>query len=153
MGCIIPGARPTNMTALQSIQVTAAGHGKACGRTSSELVILHTLMSHSFLTSCFQNECFVPPADRHNITGQFLPSVHGYNGVNSVSLSGYPRPIDPLSIQTTKELPDEFPYNQDQNSGNPLGLGKLPSLPIPYRLMLTLNPRRATIHHRWWKEK
>ena len=33
-------------------------------------------------------------------------------------------PADDLVIQTTQELSDEFPFNEDMNSGNPLGLGK-----------------------------
>ncbi|KAG6910318.1 hypothetical protein DXG01_011386 [Tephrocybe rancida] len=59
----------------------------------------------------------------HNTTGQFDPSVHGFNGTNSVSLVGYPQSVDSRFIQTTKDLPDEFPFNLDMNSGNPLGLG------------------------------
>ncbi|KAF8874753.1 hypothetical protein BD779DRAFT_1613535 [Infundibulicybe gibba] len=57
-----------------------------------------------------KNEKWSTPADHHNTTGQFDPSVHGFNGINSVSLIG---------------LPQEFPFNLDMNSGNPLGLGWL----------------------------
>ncbi|KAF8512598.1 aryl-alcohol oxidase [Hysterangium stoloniferum] len=70
-----------------------------------------------------KTERWVPPADGHDTTGQFDPSVHGFNGINSVSLPGYPQAIDNMVIQTTVELADEFPFNQDINSGNPLGLG------------------------------
>ncbi|RDB26743.1 Pyranose dehydrogenase [Hypsizygus marmoreus] len=70
-----------------------------------------------------KNERFIAPADHHNTTGQFNPSVHGFNGINSVSLSGFPQTTDPRVIQTTVDLGDEFPYNQDINSGNPLGVG------------------------------
>ncbi|KAG6917144.1 hypothetical protein DXG01_003657 [Tephrocybe rancida] len=69
------------------------------------------------------NERWTAPADNHNTSGQFDPSVHGFNGINAVSLTGYPLNIDPLFIQTTKDLPDEFPFNLDTNSGDPLGLG------------------------------
>ncbi|KAF4611251.1 hypothetical protein D9613_007240 [Agrocybe pediades] len=69
-----------------------------------------------------KNEIFVPPADHHNITGQFDPAVHGFNGINSVSLFGFPQPIDDRVIETTKQLP-EFPFRLDYNSGNHLGIG------------------------------
>ncbi|KAF8962123.1 hypothetical protein BDZ97DRAFT_1920795 [Flammula alnicola] len=36
-----------------------------------------------------KHEKFVPPVDGHNTTGQFIPSLHGFNGEVSVSLYGY----------------------------------------------------------------
>ncbi|KAJ7693406.1 alcohol oxidase [Mycena rosella] len=70
-----------------------------------------------------QNELFdVQTSDHHNITGQFNPAVHGFNGINTVSLAGFPSPIDDRVIETTTELA-EFPFNLDMNSGSPLGLG------------------------------
>ncbi|KAJ7743768.1 alcohol oxidase [Mycena metata] len=69
-----------------------------------------------------KNELFSPPADHHNITGQFNPAVHGFSGINSVSLAGFPSPIDSRVIQTTADLP-EFAFNLDMNSGFPLGVG------------------------------
>ncbi|KAG6904816.1 hypothetical protein DXG01_006977 [Tephrocybe rancida] len=83
----------------------------------------------SFIIACSsnltvkQNERWTAPVDNHNTSGQFDPSVHGFNGINAVSLVGYPQSIDPRFIQTTKDLPDEFPFNLDTNSGDPLGLG------------------------------
>ncbi|KAJ7248207.1 aryl-alcohol-oxidase from pleurotus Eryingii [Mycena haematopus] len=75
-----------------------------------------------------QNEKWSPPADHHNTQGQFDPSVHSTNGITSVSLPGFEWPIfyDKV-IQTTKELPETFPFNLDANSGKPLGLGWLQS--------------------------
>ncbi|KAF8199858.1 aryl-alcohol oxidase-like protein [Mycena galopus ATCC 62051] len=69
-----------------------------------------------------KNERFTPPSDHHNTTGQFNPAVHGYNGINTVSLQGFPTPIDSRIIETTTELA-EFPYNIDMNSGYQLGIG------------------------------
>ncbi|KAJ7246716.1 aryl-alcohol oxidase-like protein [Mycena rebaudengoi] len=72
----------------------------------------------------FKNEIFSAPADHHNIQGQFDPSVHSTKGVTSVSLPGFDWPIFYHKVlQTTKELPEEFPFNLDTNSGKPLGLG------------------------------
>ncbi|KAJ7049707.1 GMC oxidoreductase-domain-containing protein, partial [Mycena amicta] len=34
-----------------------------------------------------KSERFTPPADHHNTTGQFNPAVHGFNGINSVTLN------------------------------------------------------------------
>ncbi|KAG7445389.1 aryl-alcohol oxidase-like protein [Guyanagaster necrorhizus] len=73
-----------------------------------------------------KNEHFVPPSDHHNTTGQFDPAVHSFNGINSVSLPGYPRATDGRVIQTTSELSDDFPFNLDYNSGFHLGVGWAP---------------------------
>ncbi|KAJ3564666.1 hypothetical protein NP233_g8146 [Leucocoprinus birnbaumii] len=71
-----------------------------------------------------RNEDFVPPADGHNITGQYNPSDHHSDGLLSVSLSSFAAPdVDNRVIQTTKDLAEEFPFNLDINSGSPLGVG------------------------------
>lgn len=49
--------------------------------------------------------------------------VHDLNGVNSVSLPGYPRATDERVIQATMDLAVEFPFNLDYNSGHQLGIG------------------------------
>ena len=72
---------------------------------------------------CIQNEQFTVSADLHNNTGQFNSDVHGFSGINSVSLNGFPRPIDEKVLQTTVELHEEFPFNLDMNSGKHLGIG------------------------------
>ncbi|KAH0584161.1 Choline dehydrogenase [Termitomyces sp. J132] len=69
-----------------------------------------------------KNEKFIAPADHHNTTGQFEPSIHGFHGNNLVSLPGFPQAIDSRVIQTTRDS-EEFSFNQDMNSGNLLGLG------------------------------
>ncbi|KAJ6575612.1 alcohol oxidase [Mycena vulgaris] len=69
-----------------------------------------------------KNERFTPPADHHNTTGQFNPAVHGFNGINSVSLAGFPGAADRRIIAATTQL-KEFPFNLDMNSGKPLGIG------------------------------
>ncbi|KAJ7641333.1 aryl-alcohol oxidase precursor [Roridomyces roridus] len=70
-----------------------------------------------------KNELWSLPADNHSTAGEYDPKVHSVSGVNSVTLPGYPQPIDNMLLQTTKELPSEFPFNLDMNSGNPLGVG------------------------------
>ncbi|KAF9257052.1 aryl-alcohol-oxidase from pleurotus Eryingii [Marasmius fiardii PR-910] len=70
-----------------------------------------------------RNEVVTPPADHHNTTGQYIPAVHGHSGVNSDSLPGFPTPIDARVLRTTQELPEEFPFNMDYNSGFHLGIG------------------------------
>ncbi|KAJ7680733.1 aryl-alcohol oxidase [Mycena polygramma] len=69
-----------------------------------------------------KNERFSPPSDHHNTTGQFNPAVHGFDGINSVSLAGFPSPIDSRVIETTAELA-QYPFNLDMNSGYQLGIG------------------------------
>ncbi|KAJ7323935.1 pyranose dehydrogenase [Mycena albidolilacea] len=73
-----------------------------------------------------KNEKWSAPADNHDTTGQFNPAVHGTKGPISVSISGYSySDFEQRVIQTTKELPDDFPFNLDMNSGKPLGIGWL----------------------------
>ncbi|KAF7374315.1 Pyranose dehydrogenase 3 [Mycena sanguinolenta] len=76
----------------------------------------------------FKNEKWTAPADGHSGAGEFDPAVHGHNGVNSVSLSGYPWPAsDTRIIQTTKDLPNEWAFVLDMNAGVNLGVGWLQS--------------------------
>ncbi|KAK0199898.1 aryl-alcohol-oxidase from pleurotus Eryingii [Desarmillaria ectypa] len=63
--------------------------------------------------------------DNHNTTGQFDPAVHGFQGINAVSLASFPSAIQNRVIQTTQELAEEFPFNLDCNSGYQLGVGEL----------------------------
>ncbi|KAG6820209.1 hypothetical protein H0H93_003863 [Arthromyces matolae] len=72
-----------------------------------------------------KNEKWIAPADNHNTTGQFNPADHGYNGINFVSLAGYPTPIDSRVINATYQLGGQYKFNQDYSSGNPLGIGWL----------------------------
>ncbi|KAJ6538131.1 pyranose dehydrogenase [Mycena capillaripes] len=74
------------------------------------------------------SEQWTAPADNHDTTGQFNPHVHGKNGPISVSLSGFAwTEFEKNVMQTTQELPDEFPFNMDVNSGQPLGVSWLQS--------------------------
>ncbi|KDR79207.1 hypothetical protein GALMADRAFT_223444 [Galerina marginata CBS 339.88] len=75
-----------------------------------------------------KHEKFVPPVDGHNTTGQFIPSLHGFNGEVSVSLPGNNQTIDPRVLAATKQVP-EFPFNQDTSGGDHsvLGIGFLQS--------------------------
>ncbi|THU97770.1 alcohol oxidase [Dendrothele bispora CBS 962.96] len=70
-----------------------------------------------------KNERFTPPADNHNTSGQFDPAVHGFNGINSVTLFGFLHHLDELIIETSQIPETEFPFNLDQNSGHQLGIG------------------------------
>ncbi|KDR77821.1 hypothetical protein GALMADRAFT_245927 [Galerina marginata CBS 339.88] len=70
-----------------------------------------------------KSEKFTPPSDRHNTTGEFNPSVHGFNGFNSVSLPGAATVIDNRVNLAIEQLRGEFVPNIDTNSGNPLGFG------------------------------
>ncbi|KAK0184544.1 aryl-alcohol oxidase precursor [Armillaria mellea] len=73
-----------------------------------------------------KNEWIVPPSDHHNTTSEFDPALHSFSGINSVSLPGISCAMDGRIIQTTSELPDEFPFNLDYNSGHHLGIGWSP---------------------------
>ncbi|KAF8148700.1 aryl-alcohol oxidase-like protein [Crassisporium funariophilum] len=81
----------------------------------------------NILPYILKNEKHVPSADGHNTTGQFDPAVHGFKGPLLTSLPGFPSDIDGRVMNTTTVLHDEFPFNLDMNSGNPLGVGWLQS--------------------------
>ncbi|KAF7366525.1 Alcohol oxidase [Mycena sanguinolenta] len=71
-----------------------------------------------------KNEHWVPPTDGHNETGEFDPAIHGFHGVNAVSLPGFPTlAIESMIEEVSQELSDLFPFNLDYNSGSPLGVG------------------------------
>ncbi|KIK60975.1 hypothetical protein GYMLUDRAFT_43513 [Collybiopsis luxurians FD-317 M1] len=72
-----------------------------------------------------RNEKWTPPADHHNTSGQYDPSIHSLNGINAVSLAGFPQSINEKIIQASSELGGIFQFNLDMNSGIPLGLGWL----------------------------
>ncbi|KAI0720530.1 alcohol oxidase [Cerioporus squamosus] len=67
-------------------------------------------------------DTMTPPVDHHNTTGEFDPSVHDH-GLLPVSLPGFPIPTDGRIIATTTELPEQFPFNLDYNSGDTVGVG------------------------------
>lgn len=67
-----------------------------------------------------KNEHFTPPSDRHNTTGEFDPAVHGFKGVNSVSLSGFKSELDARVIEASKQSNGEFRFNLDYNGVNQL---------------------------------
>ncbi|KAI0313431.1 aryl-alcohol oxidase [Amylostereum chailletii] len=72
-----------------------------------------------------KNERWAEPQDHHNTTGQFDPKVHGFHGINTVTLNNFPAPtFDSLVQQATQELNDTFPFNLDTNSGFQLGVGE-----------------------------
>jgi GMC oxidoreductase len=64
----------------------------------------------------------VPPVDGHNTTGQFIPSLHGFNGEVSVSPPGFNLTSDTRAMATTGQL-SEFPYNEDTSGGDDSLLG------------------------------
>ncbi|CCM06052.1 uncharacterized protein FIBRA_08299 [Fibroporia radiculosa] len=74
-----------------------------------------------------KSETLVPPSDHHDTAGEVNPALHGTSGPVQISLGGYPTSIDRRVLDTTRELHLEFPYNDDMNSGYPLGVGWNPN--------------------------
>ncbi|KIJ56322.1 GMC oxidoreductase [Sphaerobolus stellatus SS14] len=72
-----------------------------------------------------KGETWTPPADHHNTAGQFDPRYHGFTGPLSVGVNGYHIAAADLAVKVTHELPQQFPYVVDHNSGKPLGVGSL----------------------------
>ncbi|THH11293.1 hypothetical protein EW146_g8096 [Bondarzewia mesenterica] len=71
-------------------------------------------------------EKLVPSADGHNTSGQIIPSAHGTSGPVGVSLPGYSLATDALVLAASEELSDEFPFNEDVNAGNTIGISWVP---------------------------
>jgi choline dehydrogenase-like flavoprotein len=71
-----------------------------------------------------KTEKFVAPADGHDTSSQYEAGEPSTSGILPVSLPGYSTPLDQRFLDTTKQFSSEFPFNQDINSGNPLGMGE-----------------------------
>ncbi|KAF8219903.1 aryl-alcohol oxidase-like protein [Tricholoma matsutake] len=83
-----------------------------------------------------QSERFTFSADHHNLSRQYDPRFHhfnSFNGINVVSLAGSPSSFGPRVIETTAQLPNEFPFRLDMNSGEHLGVGWIQSTIDVYR--------------------
>ncbi|KAF4607928.1 hypothetical protein EYR40_000264 [Pleurotus pulmonarius] len=78
-----------------------------------------------------KHSSFVASADGHNTSGQFDPAWHG-NGPLRISAPGFPTVMDSRVMETTQIMSDEFPFNVDMNSGNPLGVGIRTIIDNPY---------------------
>ncbi|KAI0629318.1 alcohol oxidase [Trametes polyzona] len=76
-----------------------------------------------FWQKALRIERLVPPTDGHDTTGEIDPSIHGHNGAINISTHNYPFPPDASVIGASHELGGDVAYNEDFNSGNPLGLG------------------------------
>ncbi|KAF7291088.1 Alcohol oxidase [Mycena kentingensis (nom. inval.)] len=70
-----------------------------------------------------KSEIFTTPADGHDPSRQFNATVHGFDGLNSVSMSGLPTKINSKIMDSTTDHEGEFPFNLDTNSGSPIGIG------------------------------
>ena len=66
-------------------------------------------------------ETLVSPPDNHSTTGEINPAIHGSNGLVKISVQDR-TPLDSRIFNTTTQLA-EFPFNEDMNSGDPIGIG------------------------------
>jgi hypothetical protein len=67
----------------------------------------------------------VQPTDGRNISGNFDPAIHGFNGKTRVSLPNELQNLfDVKFINAANELGGNFKFNLDMNSGKPLGAGR-----------------------------
>ncbi|KAJ3785320.1 aryl-alcohol oxidase [Lentinula aff. detonsa] len=72
------------------------------------------------------NEKLVSPAGNPSTIGKFNPEVHYYDGAVDVSLPSFSPDFDSKVLDAVDELGGAYSYNEDVNSGSPLGLGWLP---------------------------
>lgn len=72
-----------------------------------------------------QNERFVQPTDGRNITGEYDPTIHSFDGMTRISLPNQlQKPFDENVFAAADELGGIFEFNLDMNSGKPLGTGE-----------------------------
>ncbi|KAF8665692.1 hypothetical protein AX16_000145 [Volvariella volvacea WC 439] len=71
----------------------------------------------------FKYEQIVDPVDGHDTSEQWDPDVHGTTGPLLVTVANHPSAIDQRIFDTLSELPDEFQFRLDMNSGSQLGVG------------------------------
>jgi choline dehydrogenase-like flavoprotein len=55
--------------------------------------------------------------------GEYIPAAHSSSGLLGISLPDWDNSLDGRVIKATKELSAEFPFQQDMNAGNPIGVG------------------------------
>ncbi|EIM82202.1 alcohol oxidase [Stereum hirsutum FP-91666 SS1] len=67
-------------------------------------------------------ETLTPPADGRDTTGEIIPADHGTDGPVMISLTGYTEGTDSLVLNASADLSSEFPYNEDVNSGDSIGI-------------------------------
>ncbi|KAF7777703.1 CAZyme family AA3 [Agaricus bisporus var. burnettii] len=69
-----------------------------------------------------KNERFVQPTDGRNITGEYDPTTHSFDGMTRISLPNQlQQPFDANVFAAADELGGNFKFNLDMNDGKPLG--------------------------------
>ena len=56
-------------------------------------------------------------------------------GIVPISVESFPFVVDSLFINTTTEMPQEFPFTLDYNSGDTIGFGKYDTVERGYILL------------------
>lgn len=84
-------------------------------------------------------------ASARNTTGLVDPNDHG-NGPVDISLSDFPSQLDDRVVQTAKTTA-EFPFNIDFQSGNSVGVCKLPFVSYDFSRSQLSAPAQNTIGH------
>ena len=86
---------------------------------------LFILSVNSVLTSSWQNERHVQAWNCQNDAGKYNPLSHG-TGPLMTSLPANNTLLDYVVMNSSQQLPQQYPFNLDLNSGNGLGVGEYP---------------------------
>ncbi|KAF9475243.1 aryl-alcohol-oxidase from pleurotus Eryingii [Pholiota conissans] len=70
---------------------------------------------------------FTTPVDNHNTSQEIVPNFHNTKGPLLTTVNGFPSSIDGKLVATTQADSEEFPFNPDTNSGNPIGMSWIQS--------------------------
>jgi choline dehydrogenase len=96
----------------------------------------------------------VQPTDGRNITGDFNPAIHGFDGMTRTSLPNQlQRPLAERFFSAAVELGGNFEVNLDMNSGRPLGASKCFERLRSCVLAKSHVRSMDTSYDRWWREE
>jgi choline dehydrogenase len=71
-----------------------------------------------------KHERFTQPTDGRNVTGEYDPSIHGFNGMTRTSLPNQIQLFQENIFAAADELGGVFDFNLDLNRGRMLGTGE-----------------------------
>lgn len=83
-------------------------------------------------------ENFTNSANVQNASTKFVKSLHSTKGPVGAGLPQVHLALDDILLEAQQEVADEFPYNQDVNSGDMIGFSECPPDHVPFNGLLTV---------------
>ena len=97
-----------------------------------------------------QLEAWTAPTGGQSIVGDYTPGLAGTSGPIKINLLNYNASFYPKIMETPYQTGfSSIKYNQDINSGSPLGLGKSISVILHNSSLMKLRRLASWQHWRW----